>query len=63
MRSRAVFLPLACCFSIARSEPAWTASSSRRVRSWALPALVWMSMSDGTSVPSPGVLAAASLTG
>ena len=26
IRSRAVILPLACCFSTARSEPAWTAS-------------------------------------
>ena len=29
IRSRAVFLPSACCFSTARAEPAWTASSAR----------------------------------
>ena len=54
MRSRAVLLPLACCFSTALAEPAWTASSRRRSRSASLPAVVWMSMSSGTSVPSPG---------
>ena len=32
IRSRAVFLPLACCFSTARAEPACTASSLRRVQ-------------------------------
>ncbi len=46
--------PLACCFSIALAEPACTASSSRRSRSSSLPAVVWVSMSSGTSVPSPG---------
>ena len=45
MRSRAVFLPLACCFSTALAEPAWTASSRRRSRSASFPAVVWMSMS------------------
>src|SRR5689334_5855542 len=54
MRSRAVFLPLACCFSTALSEAACTASSIRRVRSSSLPAVVWISMSAGTSVPWPG---------
>src|SRR4051812_12123820 len=54
MRSRAVLRPLACCFSIAFAEPACTASSSRRSRSTSLPAVVWVSMSSGTSVPSPG---------
>ena len=52
MRSRAVHLPLACCFSTALAEPAWTASSIRRSRSASLPSVVWMSMSSGTSVPS-----------
>ena len=40
MRSRAVILPLACCFSTARSEPAWIASSKRCCRSASLPAVV-----------------------
>ena len=44
-------LPLACCFSTALAEPACTASSMRRSRSASLPAVVWMSMSSGTSVP------------
>src|SRR5690349_17339054 len=43
MRSRAVFLPRACCFPAARAEPACTASSVRRSRSASLPAVVWMS--------------------
>ena len=43
IRSRAVILPLACCFSTARAEPACTASSLRRCRSASLPAVVWMS--------------------
>ncbi len=51
MRSRAVILPLACCFSTARADPACTASSLRRCRSASLPAVVWTSMSSGTSVP------------
>ena len=50
-------LPLACCFSTAFAEPACTASSRRRSRSASLPAVVWMSMSSGTSVPSPGCCA------
>ena len=54
IRSRAVLRPLACCFSTALAEPACTASSRRRSRSASLPAVVWMSMSSGTSVPSPG---------
>ena len=54
MRSRAVLRPLACCFSMALAEPACTASSSRRSRSSSLPAVVWVSMFSGTSVPSPG---------
>ena len=54
MRSRAVLRPLACCFSTAFADPACTASSRRRSRSASLPAVVWMSMSSGTSVPSPG---------
>ena len=51
MRSRAVFLPLACCFSMARSEPALATSATRRLRSASLPAVVVVSMSFGTSVP------------
>ncbi len=43
MRSRAVFLPRACCFSTARAEPACTASSMRSSRSAILPAVLWMS--------------------
>jgi hypothetical protein len=43
IRSRAVFLPLACCFSTAFADPACTASSLRRSRSASLPAVVWMS--------------------
>ena len=54
MRSRAVLRPFACCFSTAFADPACTASSRRRSRSASLPAVVWMSMSCGTSVPSPG---------
>ena len=42
IRSRAVFFPRACCFSTARSDPAWTASSSRCSRSAIFPAVVWM---------------------
>src|SRR5689334_22216722 len=57
MRSRAVWRPLACCFSTAFADAAWTASSSRRSRSCSLPAVVWMSIPEsgaGTSVPAPG---------
>src|SRR5919106_1967957 len=43
IRSRAVILPRACCFSTARAEPACTASSIRCCRSASLPAVVWMS--------------------
>ena len=53
-RSRAVFLPRACCFSMARSDPAWATSATRRLRSASLPAVEWMSMPEsesGTSVP------------
>ena len=39
-RSRAVFLPRACCFSTARSDPAWATSATRRLRSASLPAVV-----------------------
>ena len=52
IRSRAVILPLACCFSTARAEPACTASSMRRSRSASLPAVVWMSMSAGHLGPA-----------
>ena len=47
MRSRAVLLPLACCFSTAFSDPACMASSRRRSRSASLPAVVWISMPGG----------------
>ena len=40
MRSRAVFLPRACCFSTARSDPALATSATRRLRSASLPAVV-----------------------
>ena len=53
MRSRAVLRPLACCFSTAFAEPAWTASSSRRSRSASLPAVVWMSMSGSVGRRCP----------
>ena len=49
IRSRAVILPRACCFSIARADPACTASSLRRYRSASLPAVVWMSISGVSS--------------
>ncbi|CCH79275.1 hypothetical protein BN12_410032 [Nostocoides japonicum T1-X7] len=39
-RSRAVFLPRACCFSTARSDPACATSATRRLRSASLPAVV-----------------------
>jgi hypothetical protein len=41
IRSRAVFLPFACCFSTARADPACTASSLRRCRSASRPAVVF----------------------
>src|SRR6478609_3983337 len=47
-RSRAVFLPRACCFSTARSDPAWATSATRRLRSASLPAVV--ERSDSTSL-------------
>src|SRR6476659_27456 len=47
-RSRAVFLPRACCFSTARSEPAWATSATRRLRSASLPAVG--ERSDSTSL-------------
>ncbi len=61
MRSRAVILPLACCFSTARSEPACTASYPPP-RSAILPAVVWMS---GTSsvIGGPPCSASAMLQG
>ena len=40
IRSRAVSLPRACCFSTAACEPAWTASYLRRSRSAIFPAVV-----------------------
>src|SRR5919107_448475 len=40
IRSRAVILPFACCFSTARAEAACTASSSRRPSSAILPLVV-----------------------
>ena len=43
IRSRAVPLPLACCLSTARVDPAWTASSVRWRRSASFPAVVWTS--------------------
>lgn len=49
-RSRAVNLPFACCFSTARADPAWVASSMRRCRSASLPAVVWMSVSSGSDI-------------
>ena len=52
IRSRAVFLPFACCFSTAASEPACTASSIRRVRSSSLPAVVCLSRSRGPGDPA-----------
>ena len=51
IRSRAVILPAACCFSMARSEPACVASCTRRSKSASFPAVVWMSMSSGTLSP------------
>ena len=55
-------LPLACCFSTAFAEPAWTASSRRRSRSASLPAVVWMSMSVGDVGAFAGVCAHACAT-
>jgi hypothetical protein len=49
MRSRAVSLPLACCFSTARAEPACTASSRRSRSSASLPAVVWMSVREAVA--------------
>ena len=43
IRSRAVFLPRACCFSTAASDPACTASSIRWVRSASFRGLVAIS--------------------
>src|SRR4051812_38076163 len=57
MRSRAVILPLACCFSTARSEPAWVASSVRRRSSASLPAVVCgagVASSFGMALDMPG---------
>ena len=45
-RSRAVFLPLACCFSTARSEPGVRRLVDAALRSASLPAVVWMSMPE-----------------
>ena len=58
MRSRAVFLPLACCFSTARADPAWTASSLRRCRSASRPAVVCRSAAAAAA--SVSVVGAAS---
>src|SRR3954462_14070085 len=52
IRSRAVILPAACCFSTARCDPAWVASCTRRSRSARFPVVVWMSMSPGTGSPA-----------
>src|SRR4051812_43532901 len=60
IRSRAVILPAACCFSTARSEPAWVASCTRRSRSASLPVVLWMSMSPGTA--SPALCSSAAVT-
>ena len=43
MRSRAVFLPWACCFSTALAEPACAGLVDLRRSSASLPAVVWMS--------------------
>src|SRR3954454_24421185 len=61
IRSRAVILPAACCFSTARSEPAWVASCTRRSKSASLPAVVWRSTSSGTF--SPALCSSAAVTG
>src|SRR3954447_3192 len=52
IRSRAVILPAACCFSTARAEPACVASCTRRSKSASFPAVVCRSTSAGTCSPA-----------
>ena len=54
MRSRAVILPRACCFSTARCDPAWATSATRRLRSASLPAVVDRSGAWSGSGPASG---------
>src|SRR4051812_13926220 len=60
IRSRAVILPAACCFSTARAEPACVASCTRRSKSASFPAVVCRSTSEGTC--SPALSSSAALT-